>query len=160
MFITSRESAIVFVPEKRFHVYSGGLSISQPPFTAGQSEIQRFAGFFMVFLESNQNGIADGVYILWFGGFSNRYVVVLVPECPATSRKRNQSTIDGTKVVERAGIRRMISFNFSVLENCRSTGTAVTWISTFTLPTRGSLPFSASPIPRSKVFTLSPMNCR
>jgi hypothetical protein len=51
------------VPEKRFHVYSGGLSISQPPFTAGQSEIPGFAGFFRVFLESNQNGIAEGVYI-------------------------------------------------------------------------------------------------
>jgi hypothetical protein len=65
MFITSRESAIVSVPEKRFHVYSGGLSISMPPFTAGQSEIPRFAGFYGVFLESNQNGIAGSAYIWW-----------------------------------------------------------------------------------------------
>jgi hypothetical protein len=65
MFITSRESAIGSVPEKRFQMNSGGLSISQPPFTAGQSEIPRFTGFFGVFLESNQNEIADRVYILW-----------------------------------------------------------------------------------------------
>jgi hypothetical protein len=66
MFITSRESAIVSVPEKRFRVYSGGLSIAQPPFTAGQSEILGFAGFFRVFLESNQNGLAGDAYMLWF----------------------------------------------------------------------------------------------
>jgi hypothetical protein len=70
--MTSRESAIVSVPEKRFHVYSGGLSISQPPFTAGQSEIPRFAGFFRVFLESNQKLVADHVYILGPNGILNR----------------------------------------------------------------------------------------
>jgi hypothetical protein len=72
MFITSRESAIGSVPEKRFPVYSGGLSISQPPFTAGQSEIPHFAGFFGVFLESNQNGIVDDAYILWLQRKLNR----------------------------------------------------------------------------------------
>jgi hypothetical protein len=60
------------MPEKRFHMYSGGLSISQPPFTAGQSEIPVFAGFFGVFLESNQNGLAGEVYILWFGRSMSR----------------------------------------------------------------------------------------
>jgi hypothetical protein len=53
------------VPEKRFHVYSGGLSISHPPFAAGQSEIPRFAGFFRAFPESNQKAVAGGVYMLW-----------------------------------------------------------------------------------------------
>src|SRR5580704_2314406 len=96
MFMTSRESAIVSLPEKRFRVNSGVLSISHPPFAAGQSEIPCFAGFLGVFLESNQNAVADGVYMLWLMERLFQLVVVLVLGCLATSRKRNQSTIDGT----------------------------------------------------------------
>jgi hypothetical protein len=43
----------------------GVLSISQPAFAAGQSELPRFTGFLGCFLESNQKAVADCVYMLW-----------------------------------------------------------------------------------------------
>jgi hypothetical protein len=43
--------------------------------------------------------------------------VVLVLGCLATSRKRNQSTIDGTKVAVHTEMKSLISFNFIVLDN-------------------------------------------
>jgi len=53
----------------------GVQSIYQPLETARPSEIPCFAGFFAVFLEWQNSGIAALHYILWFSAYFVLYVV-------------------------------------------------------------------------------------